>query len=110
MKTPLLDLIKKHRPPEVAARVPEDGFLRLGQLLYELGDLAKCIVRGAWNDNASIYKGEMMLAISDMLLQLRLTCEIYDIDFKECLSLGQVHFEERLQQYKEQYDKTGEWK
>lgn len=107
METPLLDLIKKCKSPEVLTRVPESGFTRVATLIYELGDLSRCILRGEEAGALEGYGAEMRLAIGDIILQLMLVCEHYEFNFAECVQLGLDHFDERIVEYTKMYRETG---
>lgn len=109
METPLLNLIRKHKSSEVLERVAEDGFTRIATLIYELGDLSKCILRGEESGSILGYRGEIQLAVGDITLQLRLLCEFYELDFKECIQLGLDHFSDRIVEYTKVYEETGHY-
>lgn len=109
-ETPLLNLIKKYKPKELTDRVPEDGMARIATILYQLGGFAKCVLRCKENSDVKGYTGELALSLADMVLQLRLACEYYGLDWEKVCSLSEEHFEERLKEYREFYNNTGQWR
>lgn len=77
----ITELLKRYKPDFLLERSPAVPEEFLGIMGYELGNLAKCIVRGTWNGNKFDYRGEVRLALSDCITQLRLLCEYYELDF-----------------------------
>lgn len=109
MEKPLLEMLTEIRPIEVQIKVPETGLLRIAFLSRELGSLARSVMGIDWNGPEG-YLSEMKLSIGDMILQLKLTCEIYDLLYSECEELGTEHFKERIEEYRKNYYEEGKYK
>lgn len=70
-------------------------------LVYEIGDLAKCIANMVWYpEDADAYKAEAKRAIADTITQLRITCEYLGISFEEMDELGFLALKERAEDYR----------
>jgi hypothetical protein len=70
-------------------------------LVYEIGDLAKCIANMIWYPNdVAAYRAEAKRAIADTITQLRITCEYLGISFEEMDKLGLLALKERAEDYK----------
>ena len=70
-------------------------------LIYEIGDLAKCIANMIWYPKDRLpYRAEAKKAIADIITQLRVTCEYLDISFEEMDRLGFLALKEKAEDYK----------
>jgi len=70
-------------------------------LIYELGDLAKCIANMIWYpEDRPPYRAEAKKAIADIITQLRITCEYLDISFEEMDRLGFLALKEKAEEYR----------
>lgn len=70
-------------------------------LIYEIGDLAKCIANMIWYpEDIPPYRAEAKKAIADIITQLRVTCEYLGISFEEMDRLGFSALKEKAQDYK----------
>jgi len=80
-------------------------------LLYEIGDLAKCIANMIWYPkDAPLYKAEAKRAIADAITQLRITCEYLGISFEEMDRLGFLALKEKAEDYRKRGLKKREMK
>jgi len=70
-------------------------------LIYEIGDLAKCIANMIWYPkDKPPYKAEAKKAITDIITQLRITCEYLGISYQEMDDLGLLTLKEKAEDYK----------
>jgi len=70
-------------------------------LIYEIGDLAKCIANMIWYPKDAVaYKAEAKKAIADAITQLRITCEYLGISFEEMDDLGFLALKEKAEDYR----------
>lgn len=70
-------------------------------LIYEIGDLAKCIANMIWYPkDRPPYRAEAKKAIADIITQLRVTCEYLGISFEEMDELGFSALKEKAEDYR----------
>ena len=70
-------------------------------LIYEIGDLAKCIASMTWYPKDTVgYKAEAKKAIADIITQLRITCAYLGISFEEMDDLGFLALKEKAEEYR----------
>ena len=78
---------------------PEPLLETLAVLLYEMGDLAKAVMRAQWEpDLAKGYRGEEKIALGDIYVQWQLICETRGFEPEEIKQLGIEHFEDRIEE------------
>jgi len=70
-------------------------------VLYELGDLAKCIKNmKRYPGDKNLYLAEARKAIGDLITQVRLTCELLGFSFEELDEFGYRAFLEKFNDYR----------
>ncbi len=70
-------------------------------LIYEIGDLAKCVANMMWYpEDVVAYKAEAKKAIADTITQLRITCEYLGISYEEMEKLGLLALKEKAEDYR----------
>ena len=90
--------------------MPENALVHIPILMYEIGDIAKCVFRANQTyEGCKDYKGDMKLAIADSIVQLAILAEYFDLDIDECFSIGIIHMKERLLEARQKWEKTGVW-
>jgi len=75
-------------------------------VVYELGDLAKCIKNmDRYPRDRRLYRVEAKKAIADLITQLRLTCELLGFSFEELDSFGYQAWLEKFNYYRKERKK-----
>ena len=93
----IIKIVKSMYAEEKKESVPEQFLV----LIYEIGDLAKCIANMTWYPKeAAGYKAEAKKAIADTITQLRITCEYLGISFEEMDELGFSALKEKAEEYR----------
>ena len=96
-KEEILKIIKTMYADGENESIPEQFLV----LIYEIGDLAKCIANMIWYPEDMVaYKAEAKKAIADIITQLRITCEYLDISFEEMDDLGFLALKEKAEEYR----------
>ncbi len=102
----LRDILKDMKP----AGMSENALVHIPILMYEIGDVAKCVFRASQSfEGCKDYKGDMKLAVADSMVQLAIIAEYFDLNIEECFEIGVVHMKERLLETKQKWEKTGLW-
>jgi len=66
-------------------------------MTYELGDVAKCLVRmDTYPSNTIGYRAEMRKALADLYIQLLVLCEWFGFDIEDLRVLGECALKERV--------------
>jgi len=93
----IIEIVKSMYAEGKKESIPEQFLV----LVYEIGDLAKCIANMIWYPNdVAAYRAEAKRAIADTITQLRITCEYLGISFEEMDKLGLLALKERAEDYK----------
>ena len=81
----IIEIVKSMYAKGEKESIPEQFLV----LIYEIGDLAKCIANMTWfPKDKLLYKAEAKKAMADIITQLRITCEYLGISFEEMDELG----------------------
>jgi len=81
-------------------------------LMYEVGEIAKCIVYRQVAQNAEdaqeaeIYRKLLSPAIADAVFQLRLLAELTGINYPTLCAMGRERFEQRIADRQKEQDKN----
>ena len=93
----IIEIVKSMYAQGEKETIPEQILV----LIYEIGDLAKCIANMIWYPKDTLlYKAEAKKAIADIITQLRITCKYLGISYEEMEKLGFLALKEKAEEFR----------